>query len=171
MLDQQLINLVQQIKDTITVKISTAESCTGGLLSAYLTSLPGSSKYFTGGIISYSNLAKMKLLKVNSETLKNYGAVSEQVAREMAQGCQAINGSQIAVSITGIAGPGGGSKNKPIGTVCFAIINDQQTRSYTYYFDGDREQIRQQSCKIALELIIDIFNHSKYSSELKECSE
>lgn len=155
MLDKKLIELVFQIKTLTKDKfISTAESCTGGLVASYLTSIPGSSKYFTTGIVSYSNDAKIKLLNVNSKTLDKFGAVSEEVAKEMAIGSLKIANSDIAVSVTGIAGPEGGTKNKPVGMVCFGIATPEEAKSTTHYFSGTRSVIRQKSCEIALKLIL-----------------
>ncbi|MEM6338802.1 MAG: CinA family protein [Pseudomonadota bacterium] len=157
MLDQKLIELVKQIKSLTKGRfISTAESCTGGLVASYLTSISGSSDYFATGIVSYSNAAKMKLLNVNSTTLDEFGAVSEEVAKEMADGCLKVAGSDIAVSITGVAGLGGGTKNKPVGMVCFGIAAKDKVTSVTHYFSGTRTEIRQQSCEVCLRLILDI---------------
>lgn len=155
MLEHKLIELVHQIKSLAKDKsISTAESCTGGLVASYLTSIPISSEYFTTGIVSYSNEIKIKLLNVNSKTLNKFGAVSEEVAKEMAMGCMKTANSDIAVSVTGIAGPGGGTKNKPVGMVCFGIAIPKEIKSTTYYFSGTRSEIRQKSCEVALKLII-----------------
>ena len=156
MLDQRLIELVQRIKFLAKEKyIATAESCSGGLVASYLTSIPGSSDYFTTGIVSYSNKAKMKLLDVSKKTIDKFGAVSEEVAREMAIGLMKISDSDISISVTGVAGPGGGTTAKPVGMVCFgvAIANDRKT--ITHYFSGTRSEIRQQSCEISLNLILD----------------
>ena len=157
MLDQKLIELVRQIKSLTKGKfISTAESCTGGLVASYLTSISGSSDYFSAGIISYSNAAKMKLLNVNSKTLDEFGAVSEEVAREMAVGSLKVADSDIALSVTGVAGPGGGTKSKPVGMVCFGIATSNDVRAITHYFSGTRSEIRQQSCGVCLGLILDL---------------
>lgn len=155
MSDKKLIKLVYQIKSLAKQKfISTAESCTGGLVASYLTSIPGSSEYFTTGIVSYSNEIKIKLLNVNSKTIGKFGAVSEEVAKEMALGCMKTANSDIAVSVTGIAGPGGGTKNKPVGMVCFGIATTEEVKTITHYFSGTRSEIRQKSCEVALELIL-----------------
>ena len=152
-----MIELVRKIKSTSNGKtISVAESCTGGMLSSYLTSIPGSSTYFTAGIVSYSNEAKVKLLSVSLESLIQYGAVSELAAKEMALGCKKITNSDIAVSITGVAGPDGGTLSKPVGMVCFSIVNDSKVHTYTHHLKGDREHIRQEACKIALQMILDL---------------
>lgn len=154
MIEQEIEALVLEIKNSSNgMLISTAESCTGGMLASFLTSIPGSSLFFSHGIVSYSDQAKIDLLKVSLGTLSKYGAVSEEVALEMAQGC--IHKSNIAVSITGIAGPDGGSDTKPVGTVCFAIATGRKSRSYSFYLKGSRSDIRLQSCKIALELILE----------------
>ena len=161
---KKLIDLAQKIKNYIPahITISTAESCTGGMLSSYLTNISGSSEYFLGGVVSYSNEVKVKLLSVSPNTLDKFGAVSEETAREMALGSKKATGSNIAISITGIAGPGGGNKEKPVGTVCFAIVNDLGARSITQYFQGSREEIRKKSCLTALELILDEIQKKNY---------
>lgn len=156
MLNKKLIELVHQIKSLAKGKfISTAESCTGGLIASYLTSIPGSSEYFTTGIVSYSNDTKIKLLNVNSKILDKFGAVSEETAKEMAIGAMKTANSDIAVSVTGIAGPGGGTKSKPVGMVCFGIATAEEVKSTTHYFSGTRSEIRQKSCEVALKLILD----------------
>ena len=155
MSNHRIVELVELIKSKSNGKyISTAESCTGGLVASYLTSLPGSSKYFAAGIVSYSNIAKMKLLHVDQNTLDVFGAVSEETAREMALGSMKISDSDIAVSITGIAGPGGFTAKKPVGMVCFALATKHETKSYTHYFTGNREEVRNQACFVSLELIM-----------------
>lgn len=171
MLNNELIFLVQKIKDNCIGNITTAESCTGGMLAAYLTSISGSSTYFTKGIVSYSNEAKIKLLNVKPETLSIYGAVSEQVAIEMALGAlslgaKEINNSDIAISVTGIAGPEGGTNDKPVGMVCFGLFCDNQVTAYTHYFKGNREQVRMQTCEIGLRLILDLLLKYKDSLDL-----
>jgi nicotinamide-nucleotide amidase len=157
MQNKKLLNLAQKIKELTPhrVTISTAESCTGGMVSSYLTNIAGSSEYFLGGVISYSNEVKIGLLSVSQNTLDKFGAVSEETAIEMATGSRGATGSDIAVSVTGIAGPGGGSKEKPVGTVCFAIANNLGVRSMTHHFQGSREEVRESSCLVALELILD----------------
>jgi nicotinamide-nucleotide amidase len=126
--------------------LTLAESCTGGLISALITNTAGSSAWFDSGLVTYSNQAKQDLLKVKETTLTQYGAVSEQVAMEMAIGALQQGRSTIAASITGIAGPDGGTDPKPVGTVCFAWTSDDLTSiSKTYLFQGNREQIREQS--------------------------
>jgi nicotinamide-nucleotide amidase len=131
--------------------LATAESCTGGLVSMLLTTVAGSSAWFDRGFVSYSNAAKQDMLGVRPDTLARYGAVSEQTAGEMARG--AIDGSlaRVAVSITGIAGPGGGSPDKPIGTVCIGWCVDDNCTTTTCHFEGERDSVREQSAMVALQ--------------------
>lgn len=151
----QIKELVHLIKVCSKGKyISTAESCTGGMLASYLTSIPGSSEYFAAGIVSYSNKAKINLLGVSEKSLEEFGAVSEDVAKEMALGALRILNSDIAVSITGVAGPDGGTKDKPVGMVCFAVATKDKIESYTQYFSGNRDDVRMQSCYFALKVIL-----------------
>ena len=140
-------------------KIALAESCTGGLVCATLTNLAGSSEWFERGYITYSNEAKTECLGVPAELIESFGAVSEQVASAMASGAQQASGANVAISITGIAGPSGGSTEKPVGTVCFgwAIqISSSESRviSKTIHFDGDRSAIREQAKDYALTELI-----------------
>ena len=136
-------------------KIAAAESCTGGLVCASLTDLAGSSEWFERGYITYSNEAKEDSLGVPARLIQSFGAVSEQVAKAMAEGAQVNSGANAAISITGIAGPTGGSAEKPVGTVCFgwAIQNDSgenRVLTKTMHFDGDRQVIREQACHYVL---------------------
>ena len=130
--------------------VSLAESCTGGLVCATLTELAGSSEWFERGYITYSNEAKTQCLGVPSELIGSHGAVSEQVATAMATGARIHSGSNVGVSITGVAGPSGGSTEKPVGTVCFGWATENQTLTKTMHFDGDRQKIRQQATEFAL---------------------
>lgn len=131
--------------------LALAESCTGGMTAAAVTSIPGSSGWFDRGFVTYSNEAKIQMLGVKAETLEKFGAVSEETAREMALGALKNSLAQIACSITGIAGPDGGTVEKPIGTVCFAwATKNQPVKSLTSHFTGDRHSIRQQSAHAAL---------------------
>mgnify|MGYP001378206049 CR=1 FL=1 len=134
-------------------QIAVAESCTGGLLGYILTTVPGSSEYFYGGVISYSNQAKLDLLGVNSETLAKWGAVSELTAQEMAEGIRKQCHVQLGVAITGIAGPGGGSQHKPVGLVYLALASEGSTSVIRRQFSGNRSQVRQNSALEALKLI------------------
>lgn len=130
----------------------TAESCTGGGLAQILTTIPGSSTWFERGFVSYSNLSKHEMLGVPSEALAHHGAVSEATAQAMAEGALRHSHAEIAVAITGIAGPGGGSVDKPVGTVFIAWAGRQRAaRVQRYAFPGEREQIRRKSMAAALE--------------------
>jgi nicotinamide-nucleotide amidase len=132
--------------------VATAESCTGGWLGAVLTSIPGSSLWYERGFVSYSNMAKREMLGVKTETLTRHGAVSEPTARAMAEGALAHSHADLTVAITGIAGPAGGTPEKPVGTVCFAwAARKQPTQSRTQRFTGDREAVRRQAVMAALE--------------------
>lgn len=131
--------------------LALAESCTGGLVSATITEIPGSSGWFDRGFVTYSNIAKTEMLGVLPETLEKFGAVSEETAREMALGALKNSQAQIACSITGIAGPDGGTPQKPVGTVCFAwVVNNQPAQTATLHLSGNRHSIRQQSAHAAL---------------------
>ena len=135
--------------------ISAAESCTGGLVSKLLTDAPGASEVFDCAVTTYSNEAKMKLLGVKKETLDRYGAVSEQTAREMAGGVLALSGADIAVSVTGLAGPSGDEGGKPVGTVCIGIATAEKCYATEFLFAGSRAQIRRLSAKMACNLVLD----------------
>jgi nicotinamide-nucleotide amidase len=132
----------------------TAESCTGGWLAEAVTAIAGSSVWFDRGFITYSNAAKQEILGVNPETLEKYGAVSEQTALEMANGALAHSQAQVGVSITGIAGPSGGSPNKPVGTVWIAYAFPNNTYAQYNYFTGDRAGIRKQAVITALQRLL-----------------
>ena len=130
--------------------ISVAESCTGGSLSGAITSIPGASSYFDCGYVTYSNQSKVDMLGVDIQTIKTYGAVSEEVALEMVIGVATKSHSDIAVSVTGVAGPTGGTPEKPVGTVCFGFSYDGKTSASTKIFSGDRASIVSQSVSYAL---------------------
>jgi len=130
--------------------ISVAESCTGGALSHTITSIPGASSYFDCGYITYSNQSKTEMLGVDIQAIKTYGAVSEEVALEMVIGLATKSHSDVAVSITGVAGPTGGTPEKPVGTVCFGFSFDGKTSTSTKLFSGDRTSIVSQSVSYAL---------------------
>ena len=150
----QSIKILQTICINKKILISTAESCTGGALAQVITSEPGASNFFNEGFIVYSNNAKIKNLSVSPKTLQNYGAVSEEVAIEMAINCRNITNSTISVSITGVAGPGG-SENKPEGRVCFGVMFNKKIISKTIEFGAiGRENVRIKSVKYALKLLI-----------------
>jgi nicotinamide-nucleotide amidase len=133
------------------LRLVTAESCTGGWVSMALTAVAGSSDWFERGYVTYSNAAKRDDLGVQEETLRRHGAVSEETARALAAGAIRRTGAQVALAITGIAGPTGGTAAKPVGTVCFAWALGSSISSETMRFDGDRESVRRQSVLHALE--------------------
>ena len=124
---------------------STAESCTGGGIGSAITAVPGSSEVFAGGVVSYSNEVKRDVLGVSQESLDRYGAVSSEVAYEMASGARRILKTDLAVSVSGIAGPGGGSAEKPVGLVWFGLSSSNGTRTEKAIFAGDRASIREQA--------------------------
>lgn len=133
--------------------LSVAESCTGGLLGHRITNVPGSSVYFERGVIVYSNRAKEELLGVPSQLLAAHGAVSAPVAEAMARGIRQGSGSQLGLSITGVAGPAGGSPAKPVGTVFIGLASIDGARSHRFLLSGDRESIKWQSSQMALDLL------------------
>ncbi|MEP7704373.1 nicotinamide-nucleotide amidohydrolase family protein [Paraglaciecola sp. 25GB23A] len=134
--------------------ISCAESCTGGGIGYAITAISGSSTWFKQGIISYSNEAKQQLLGVSAQTLDNFGAVSLETVKEMAQGAAKIAQAQVAISVSGIAGPDGGTKQKPVGTVCFGFYVDGQITCVQQLFKGDRQQVRLKSIEFALSKVL-----------------
>jgi len=148
--------LLHQIAKILTRKkltLSVCESCTGGMLGSMLTNIPGSSKYFLGGIIAYSNEAKEKIVGVKTQTLKKYGAVSTEVAAAMAKGVQKKFKSDIGMGITGIAGPTGSSKDKPVGLMYIAIASQEKISVGKYLFAGSRTMIRVKTCLKSLLLL------------------
>lgn len=150
---ETMIGLVGQGLKNHQMTIATAESCTGGMLGAILSQEPGSSEFFLGGVVSYSNTLKEKFLGVNPETLDDYGAVSAETAREMAVGIRNSANSDLGVSITGIAGPGGGSKEKPVGLVYIGLASPEGVEASKFQFHGGRDSIRQLSVQAALDWV------------------
>jgi nicotinamide-nucleotide amidase len=138
------------------LRLATAESCTGGWVAMALTAIPGSSDWFERGYVTYSNAAKQEDLGVAVDTLRQHGAVSEAVAREMAVGAAKRARTQLALAITGVAGPSGGTRDKPVGLVCFAWAHGSKIASETQRFDGDRESVRRQSVVHALERVLEL---------------
>jgi nicotinamide-nucleotide amidase len=133
--------------------ITTAESCTGGLIGHRLTNVPGSSTYFLGGVISYSNDMKMKTLGVQENTLQEFGAVSKQTATEMAQGARDLFGSDLAIAVTGIAGPGGGTAEKPVGLVYITLVHNDTVWAKKFKFFTDRKLNNRLSSQVALNMV------------------
>ncbi|WP_268741922.1 nicotinamide-nucleotide amidase [Methylohalobius crimeensis] len=137
--------------------LATAESCTGGWIAKCLTDVAGSSEWFERGFVTYSNQAKMEMLGVKAETLNRYGAVSEAVVAEMAAGALAHSRAQVAVAVSGIAGPGGGTPDKPVGRVWLAWqVKDRPYRTERLQLSGDRENVRRQAVARALEGVLDV---------------
>lgn len=151
--DDTLESVVGRLLTEKGMSLATAESCTGGLLGSRLTDIPGSSAYYRGGWIAYSNEAKVQELGVDAEVLAAHGAVSEEVAAQMALGAQARSKADFAVSITGIAGPDGGSAEKPVGLVCFGVAGPEGVQTTTSRFTGAREDVKWRSSNEALNLI------------------
>lgn len=162
MKDDDLIALSAKLGQALRArewKLATAESCTGGWVAKLLTDIAGSSAWFDRGFVTYSDAAKRELLDVRAATLKNFGAVSEQSAREMAAGALARSQGDIALAITGIAGPGGATPDKPVGLVWFAWARRSgASRVARHQFSGDREAVRRQAVAVALQGVLSVFN-------------
>ena len=142
--------------------LSLAESCSGGLISHRITQIPGCSRFFLGGVVAYSNHLKSTLLNVSEKSLDQFGAVSEQVALEMAEGVRNVSGSDFACAVTGIAGPGGGTAEKPLGLVYIAFVSEKEKNCFKFNFPGSREDIKLKTSHEALNIIFDgIQNHEK----------
>jgi nicotinamide-nucleotide amidase len=142
--------------------LATAESCTGGWVAQVMTAIAGSSAWFERGFVTYSNDAKREMLGVSAETLARHGAVSEDTAREMALGALRHSKATVSLSITGVAGPTGGTKDKPVGTVCFAWARaGGEVRVETRKFSGDRESVRRQSVIRALEGVLESLTEAR----------
>jgi len=144
---------VHELLQAASKTISVAESCTGGRIAAALTAVPGSSRSFVGGIVAYDNAVKTAELGVSEQTLARFGAVSEEAAREMARGVRARLGASCAVSTTGIAGPDGGSAEKPVGLVWFGVDTGEEVLSYRFNFRGDRDAVQRRATVMALGLV------------------
>lgn len=141
--------------------LATAESCTGGLIAKLCTDLSGSSTWFERGFVTYSNSAKSDMLGVNLDLIEQQGAVSEPVARAMAEGAIKKSQAHWSVAVTGIAGPTGGSKLKPVGLVWFAWSNEEQTISHNKIFEGDREMVREQTAEHGIAVLTDLIMRTK----------
>ena len=137
------------------MKLTTAESCTGGLLAGTFLNVPGASAVYEEGYITYANKAKRKLLGVKKKTLKEHGAVSRQTAKQMAKGAAKAAGADVAISVTGIAGPDGGTEEKPVGLVYIGCYVNQKTRVRKCNFSGNREEVRRQTVQAGLEFAIE----------------
>ncbi|MDN2657240.1 CinA family protein [Cobetia sp. 14N.309.X.WAT.E.A4] len=137
------------------VQITAAESCTGGGVSAAITAISGSSGYFEAGYVTYSNAAKRRLLGVSEASLADFGAVSEAVVREMVRGACRDSGAELGGAISGVAGPGGGSEEKPVGTVWLAWGSEARQQARCFHFPGDRQAVRDAAVRVALQGLIE----------------
>ena len=158
MFSENLRKLAESVVKVATEKhvtISTAESCTGGLIAGLLTDISGSSAVVDRGFVTYSNHAKMEMVGVDQQTLNNFGAVSEQVVIEMAEGACKMAGTEIAVAVSGVAGPTGGTDEKPVGLVHIAVCYDGSIRHSKNNFDGDRNSVRMQTVEKAIIMMRD----------------
>jgi nicotinamide-nucleotide amidase len=159
MFDTSIIRLAETVDRTLIARrqmIVTAESCTGGLIAGALTDIPGSSEAVFGGYVTYSNDAKIGMIGVDPELIRKYGAVSEEVARAMAEGALRSSGAAVAIAVTGIAGPGGGTAAKPVGLVHFAYADADKTVHMERRFgDLGRQKVREETVKAALGLVLD----------------
>lgn len=153
-----MVDLEHELGDLLNsnqLTLSTAESCTGGLIAHRITNVSGSSKYFECGVISYSNSSKMDMLKVSEKTLEIFGAVSAEVAKAMAMGIRNVGNSDLGLAVTGIAGPTGGTINKPVGLVYIALSNEKKIIVKEFQFNGSRGEIKHQTSEAALEIVIE----------------
>ncbi|MBB6480837.1 nicotinamide-nucleotide amidase [Spirochaeta isovalerica] len=143
--------------------MTAAESCTGGLIAKIMTDMAGSSEVFWGGFITYSNDSKEKLIGVPAETLEHFGAVSDETVRAMAEGALKRSTADCSLAVSGIAGPGGGTAEKPVGTVWIGVALKKGTvLSRIYHFEGDRAAIRGETAKQAISMLIDLISHIDY---------
>lgn len=149
-------DLVERLSRSLTdrgLRLALAESCTGGMIAAALTDRAGASEFLVIGVVAYADEAKERVLGVRPESLAAHGAVSEIVAREMVEGALRVGMADAAVAVTGVAGPGGGTPEKPVGTVWIAAAADGRRVARRFHFDGDRGQVRRESVRAALELL------------------
>lgn len=157
-LDSLAVALGERLKSQ-QMLITAAESCTGGWVAKVITDIPGSSHWFERGFVTYTNSAKQEMLGVRAQTLEQFGAVSLETVDEMALGAIENSLAQVAVAISGIAGPGGGTEDKPVGTVCLAWAGLAESVSRRYQFDGDRESVRRQAVETALKGMLEYLSH------------
>ncbi|RLF26119.1 MAG: competence protein ComA [Thermoplasmata archaeon] len=152
----ELLHKVSSLLKEKGLTVATAESCTGGLIANMLTNVSGSSLYFDRGVVSYSNRAKMELLGVPSQVLEKHGAVSEETAKAMAEGVKLRSGVDVGVSTTGIAGPTGGTKDKPVGLVYIGVSTRDETVVKKFLFKGDRLSNKESACEAALKMLFEL---------------
>jgi len=162
---RELAEQVGRALKTAGVALVTAESCTGGWVAQAVTSVPGSSEWFERGFVTYTNAAKAEMLGVRRATLERHGAVSEETVREMALGALRHSRGTVAVAITGVAGPAGGTAAKPVGLVWFAWARRGETRIESRHFSGDRESVRRQSVERALRGVLELLQAGTLGSE------
>lgn len=161
---REIREVVSQLADQLLskkLKLVTAESCTGGGIACALTSQPGSSVWFDRGFVTYSNEAKQESLGVSADTLQQFGAVSKQVVLEMAEGAISHSHASVAISVSGIAGPDGGSEEKPVGTVWFGFSAEGRTTAVHQCFAGDRQTVRERAVIFALEYLLQLMSPMK----------
>lgn len=165
MADRTLYQLAERVGHALKSRglmLATAESCTGGWVSEAITMVPGSSDWFERGFVTYTYISKREMLGVSDDTLGRHGAVSENAVREMVTGALKHSHAQVAVAVSGTAGPAGGTPDKPVGTICFAWgLKDGAPESGTRHFAGDREAVRKQSVEHALTGILRLLEHGK----------
>ena len=156
--DSALYDLAERVGRALEKRefmLATAESCTGGWVAEAITMVPGSSAWFERGFVTYTYISKREMLGVGGDTLERHGAVSEEVVREMAEGAIARSHAQVAIAVSGVAGPSGGTPDKPVGTVCFAwALRRERVETATRHFAGDRESVRRQAVVFALERVL-----------------
>jgi len=157
LISEELVKLLMDKKMTI----STAESCTGGMISSSIVNISGASYVLNEAYVTYSNEAKMRLLGVEKKTLDEFGAVSEETASQMVTGVARITGADCAISVTGIAGPDGGTEEKPVGTVCVGYYLNGYTKIEKYNFAGDRYNVRRSTTKTVLSKMLELINNSQ----------
>lgn len=148
-------NVIGNILRTRGLKLVAAESCTGGLIGSRITDVAGSSEYFLGSIVAYAYEIKVRLLGVSWDTLNKYGAVSRETVLEMARGAQQRIGGDVAISVSGIAGPGGGTPEKPVGTTWIGLITKDGEWTKEFHFSGNREQNKSSAADAALQMLLD----------------
>lgn len=156
--EKKLFELSMRVGEALKAQglmLATAESCTGGWIAQAVTAVPGSSNWFERGFVTYTYISKREMLGVSQETLGTHGAVSEETVREMVVGALANSHAQVAVAVSGTAGPAGGTPQKPVGTVCFAwAVKNGEPKSATRRFSGDREAVRRAAVEVALEGVL-----------------
>ena len=160
-MEQPLEILLGQLLRARELKLATAESCTGGLIADKITDVPGSSDYFLGGFVSYAYEAKVAALGVSWDTLHKFGAVSRETVLEMARGARRALGADLAISVSGIAGPGGGLPEKPVGATWIGLVTPDGERAEVFYWKGNRRENKEQSAQAALKMVTEFLQKSQ----------